>query len=152
MTDILLQRLSPWPRRALIGKLTWPGGECATLEDALILVPDGNDNRPIEKGTTGFKYPSLTAIPEGRYRLRTTFSQRFQRNTPQLMDVPQFTGIRIHAGNTAADTDGCILLGQGSASPLTNSRVTLARFVGWFMLAEKIEEVWIVVKNPEATA
>src|SRR5690349_15685868 len=52
-----------------------------------------------------------TCIPYGLYPLTVTPSQRFHRLTPQIIGVPGFDGIRIHAGNTAADTEGCILVG-----------------------------------------
>ena len=58
------------------------------------------------------KIPGETAIPRGRYRLTASFSNRFQRVMPILEDVPGFTGVRIHGGNTAADTEGCPLLGR----------------------------------------
>lgn len=72
-----------------------------TLED-----PD----RKLEAG--GAKIPGETAIPRGRYRLRLTPSTRFGKIMPQIMDVPGFAGIRIHGGNSEADTEGCPLLGQ----------------------------------------
>lgn len=53
-----------------------------------------------------------TAIPRGRtYELELTYSSRFKQNMPLVKDVAGFSGIRIHPGNTAADTEGCILLG-----------------------------------------
>ena len=52
-----------------------------------------------------------TAIPRGRYRLLNTFSHRFQRVLPILLDVPGFEGVRIHGGNRAEDSLGCILVG-----------------------------------------
>ena len=53
-----------------------------------------------------------TAIPRGKYRLTTSFSNRFQRVLPLVVDVPGFTGIRIHGGNRAEDSLGCILVGK----------------------------------------
>ena len=78
--------------------------ECYTLEDAVREV----DGQPV----ASWKVAGLTAIPRGKYKLAWTFSNRFQKNTLQIMDVPGFQGIRIHAGNDAGDTEGCILLGQ----------------------------------------
>jgi hypothetical protein len=53
-----------------------------------------------------------TAIPLGRYRIIIDHSNRFQRLLPRLLDVPGFEGIRIHPGNRAVHTDGCLLPGQ----------------------------------------
>jgi hypothetical protein len=59
----------------------------------------------------GMKIYGKTAIPRGAYKVGITFSHRFQKNLPQVFDVPGFEGIRIHGGNTAEDTLGCPLLG-----------------------------------------
>ena len=58
------------------------------------------------------KIPGETAIPAGRYAVRLSLSQRFQKLLPEILTVPGFTGIRIHAGNTQADTAGCLLVGR----------------------------------------
>lgn len=52
-----------------------------------------------------------TAIPSGTYNLIINQSVRFKKKLPLLLNVPNFTGIRIHAGNTIEDTSGCILVG-----------------------------------------
>jgi hypothetical protein len=81
--------------------------QCYTLEDVV---------RPN-------KIQGMTAIPSGSYDVLITFSQRFQRDLPLIADVPRFSGIRIHPGNTDADTEGCILVGtQAGIDVVTNSR------------------------------
>lgn len=80
-----------------------------------------------------WKVPGKTAIPSGIYRLRWTMSNRFKREMLLLENVPGFAGIRIHAGNTDADTEGCILLGMGRefdgpSCRLTDSRAAVREF------------------------
>lgn len=75
---------------------------CHTCED---------EDRFLEGGVTE-KKDGCTAIPRGRYRLTTSFSNRFQRVLPLVLDVPGFSGIRIHGGNRAEDSHGCILVGK----------------------------------------
>lgn len=93
-----------------IGKM-YLNGEyfCDTLEDAI---------RPV-------KIPNETAIPAGTYKVEVTYSPRFKRNLPLLIDVPNYTGIRIHNGSNKDHTSGCILVGfNTSKGKLTDSRKT----------------------------
>lgn len=60
----------------------------------------------------GPKVYGKTAIPPGAYEVKWTLSNRFKKHTLQIMDVPGFAGIRIHAGNKHEDTEGCPLTGS----------------------------------------
>ena len=107
--QIILLRTEILPDRTL-GTLYLPNGWfCHTLE------------LPIKAMTNG-----KTCIPFGTYELRSTWSPRFKRWLPQVMNVPGYSGIRIHAGNTPAHTSGCILVGQRLGNDLTRSRDTLS--------------------------
>lgn len=100
---------------------------------------------------TGPKVHGQTAIPAGRYRVDITLSARFGKSLPLLRDVPGFTGIRIHAGNTAADTEGCVLVGASRAhDSVLSSRLAMGHLQPLIAgaLARK-EEVWIDVHNLE---
>ena len=108
-----------------IGKLYIDGKYfCDTLEDT---VRDTNKSGKFDNGEK--KVKGNTAIPYGTYEIKWTYSPRFKKYTPQLMNVPQFEGIRIHAGNSSIDTEGCLLLGQNKkVGMVLNSRATINKF------------------------
>jgi hypothetical protein len=58
----------------------------------------------------GIKIPGETSIPEGLYKIIVSYSNRFKRDMPLLLDVPGFNGIRCHSGNSEENSSGCILI------------------------------------------
>ncbi len=86
----------------------------------------------------GIKVPGKTAIPYGTYRVTFEYSPRFRRDMLTVCGVQGFSGIRIHAGNTEEDTEGCLLLGKrqgnklagGSSRPAVAKLETIARRSG----------------------
>ena len=97
---------------------------CDTLEDT---VRDTNKSGKFDNGEQKIK--GKTAIPYGTYEIKWTYSPRFKKYTPQLMNVPSFEGIRVHAGNTSADTEGCLILGKNKqVGKVLNSRATINKF------------------------
>ena len=97
---------------------------CDTLEDT---VRDFNKDGKFNNGEKKIK--GKTAIPYGTYEIKWTYSPRFKKYTPQLMNVPSFEGIRIHSGNSSTDTEGCLLLGENKkVGMVLNSRATINKF------------------------
>ena len=76
------------------------------------------------------KIKGVTAIPYGTYEVIINFSNRFKKPMPLLLNVPNFEGIRIHNGNTAEHTEGCILLGfTKSKDFIGNSKSAFNQFM-----------------------
>lgn len=57
------------------------------------------------------KVKKETAIPRGYYDIAITYSPKYRKMMPLVVDVPGFSGIRLHSGNSNKDTEGCILFG-----------------------------------------
>jgi len=93
------------------------------------------------------KIAGITAIPEGTYKIIVNFSQRFQKHLPLLLDVPNFSGVRIHSGNTAVDTEGCILVGTTrTKGGVANSRYAMGLLMEEMQKAIDLgDNVWIEI-------
>ena len=111
---ILLKRIAPRDTYT-IGKLYIDGQYiCDTCEDKV---------RDLSKEK---KVYGETAIPYGTYKVSWTYSPKFKKYMPLIEDVPQFNGVRIHSGNTAKDSLGCILVGENKQKGMVlNSRATV---------------------------
>lgn len=76
------------------------------------------------------KIYGITAIPSGTYNVLLTYSPKFKKTLPLIQNVKGFEGIRIHSGNTADDSLGCILVGENKAKgKVLNSRATMDRLM-----------------------
>lgn len=123
------------------GIITGPGIEkmvyCA--EDP-VREPSNAPEDPAERAAwvARWKVKGKTAIPYGSYVLAWTWSNRFKRFTLQLLDVPGFGGIRIHAGNDADDTEGCLL--PGLSRPLSNPYQVLQSRLALPLVEEPIHQ------------
>ena len=99
-----------------------------------------------------YKVKGRSAIPEGRYAVVISWSPRFKQWLPILLGGPEFNrkwqGIRIHAGNTAEDTEGCILVGKNKlVGQVVDSRIWLHRLKQKIVEAkDKGEAVWLTVR------
>lgn len=105
-----------------IGKLYVDGVYfCDTLED----TDRGLDDKMSEEEIKELKVYGETAIPSGIYPVTITYSNKFKKNLPLINNVKGYSGIRIHSGNTAKDTLGCILVGRNKeVGKVLQSRVT----------------------------
>ena len=115
--------------------------QCWTLEDEI-----REDERPVAE----WKVAGKTAIPAGRYGVRLSLSNRFKRVLPELLDVPGFTGVRIHAGNTIEDTEGCLLVGRTrSNGRIVESRQAFEALFGRLEAATAASgTIMIDIENP----
>lgn len=141
--EIIVQR-ETYTNDSTIGTLTYGGSKCYTLEDKVRDVNKDGDLNDIGEA----KVYGETAIPAGRYQVAFTFSNRFKKYLPLLINVAGFEGIRIHPGNKKADTHGCILLGNTKgADMIGESRVATASFISWLQKVIKTEKVFITIKD-----
>ena len=141
----LVLRRRPSTEFATIGELYLEGNFlCFTLEDVVREI----EGQPV----SAWKVKGETAIPQGKYRVTITKSERFKRDLPLLNMVAGFEGVRIHPGNRAEDTEGCILPGM-SIGPdgwsVVESRYAFNKVYGLIDSAlHDGDEVHIDVRNP----
>lgn len=133
--EYILKRTT-FTKESTIGEITLEGKHVAyCLEDVV--------RKPGEAKVYG-----KTAIPAGRYQLVMTMSNRFKKVMPLLVDVPGFQGIRVHSGNTSADTEGCLILGTTPGKDFVGeSRKACTKFYAQLKkLLDAGNQVWITVK------
>lgn len=110
---------------------------CDTLEDRV---------RP-----EGEKVYGKTAIPEGVYKVVLSYSQRFKKILPEILNVPNFTGIRMHCGNSSADSSGCVLIGTWDGEKedwISNSKVAFNKLMSLLQkAADNKEKITITINN-----
>ena len=125
MMEVIIDRA--WKRgNYTVGKVII-GGErfCESMEDKDRGLTQDMSEEEIKR----VKVYGETAIPTGVYTVKMTYSPKYKRNIPEVLDVPGFSGIRIHSGNTAKDSLGCILLGRNTkVGMVTESRKTCKEF------------------------
>ncbi len=139
MSDFILTRVEFNPAFT-IGDLTIGGHHVAWVCEDCVREVAG---QPV----ADWKIKGSTAIPVGRYQIKRTFSNRFQVTMPQLMSVPGFEGIRIHPGNTAQDTEGCLLPGlERRVNGVGSSQLAYREVLKWLDSIERQDlEAWIQV-------
>lgn len=152
--EIVLKRLYK-KEEYTIGKL-YINGEyfCDTLEDKVRDLNKDGDLNDVGEG----KVSGETAIPYGRYEVTLNVqSPKFAQRAsyiwcggylPRLLNVPHFDGILIHAGNSAGDSAGCLLVGENKVKGrLVNSMATLKSLYAILKSADANgEDIWITIE------
>lgn len=129
-----------------IGTISIEGDDftCYTLEDCDRHISQTDKPEDIQK----IKVFGKTAIPYGTYEVAVTFSNKFQKFLPLLLNVKGFDGIRIHTGNTEADSLGCLLVGTQKDvlnNRILNSRSAFAELMLLINEKAKTEKVFITI-------
>jgi hypothetical protein len=120
---------------------------CDTLEDKDRGLTQSMSVEEIRR----IKITHETAIPTGVYKVIVNFSPAKKRMLPRLLDVPAFSGILIHRGNTKHDSSGCILVGENKVKgKVINSTQYEKRLVEILTQAQAQEEIQISITNDES--
>ena len=124
---------------------------CDTLEPTVLELKTTVSKETVLRSPTKLASLKPVAIPEGRYAVVITWSPKFKMWLPLLLGGPDFNrlwqGIRIHMGNTAKDTQGCILVGRNQiVGRLLESRKWLYELKQKIVEAKaKGEAVWLTI-------
>lgn len=135
-----------------IGELYVDGVKlCNTLEDTDRGLTAADDLKHIK----AVKVYGKTAIPKGTYKVILSYSPKFGARSwakkyggklPELLNVPGFEAVRIHVGNTPADTLGCLLVGKNTIKgQLTSSTACFCSLMDKYIIpaAKRGEEITI---------
>ena len=138
-----------------IGKL-YVDGEyvCDTIEDT---VRDLDKDGKFANGEV--KIPGKTAIPYGRYEItmkvkspkysnftKYSWAKKYDGYLPRLLNVPHFDGVLIHVGNSALDSEACILVGENKVvGKVINSVNTFRRLMDDYLVPAKERNENIVI-------
>ena len=127
-----------------IGKLYIDGEYfCDTIED----TDRGLTQTMTDAQIKSKKVYGQTAIPTGTYRVIISYSNKFKRQMPLLLNVPGFLGIRIHSGNTEKDTEGCLIVGKNKVvGKVIESKDTYNKLFSILCEANKKEAIKITIK------
>lgn len=88
-----------------------------------------------------------TAIPKGVYEIVITWSSKFKQFLPLILNVPGYNGVRIHSGNTEADTLGCLLPGISNGNKVLQSRLTFKKLFKILLDASKKEKIILFIES-----
>ena len=114
---------------------------CNTIEDKDRGLNDAMELKTIQRE----KIYGVTAIPTGRYKVSITYSSKYKKKMPLLENVKGFYGIRIHSGNTAKDSLGCIIVGENKKKGMViNSRVTYNKLMD---ILKDEKEIFIIIES-----
>ena len=112
---------------------------CDSIED----VDRGLDDNMDLKEIQAKKVYGETAIPTGTYRIKITYSPKYKKQMPLVEGVKGFEGIRIHSGNTAKDSLGCVIVGENKVKgKVINSRATYNKL---FDLIKNEKDIYLII-------
>lgn len=126
-------------------------GSSATIGELLVNDKHFCDTLEDKVRPEGEKVYGKTAISEGTYEVKLTYSPRFKKILPEILNVPNFSGIRIHSLNKAEESEGCIGVGEWNGKDtnwISNSRKAFNKL---FVLLEEAssnkEKITITINN-----